>query len=70
MVAATPPADGSVYHIFMLDGVRSPMGKAAGPGETAELIYDVRVGVYQEGAADHNFPDEERMVEITGSMTN
>lgn len=70
MVAATPPADGSVFHIFTLDGVRSPMGKAAVPGETTELIYDVRVGIYEEGAAGRDFPDEERMVQITGSMTN
>lgn len=65
-----PPVDGSIYHIFTLDGVRSPMGKVAGPDETSELIYDVKVGIYQEGAADRDFPDEERMVEITGSMTN
>lgn len=70
MVAATPPADGSVYHIFTLDGVRSPMGKAAASDETAELIYDVKVSIYRKGAADNDFPDDDRMVEITGSMTN
>lgn len=71
MVAATPPAAGSVYNIFTLDGVTSPMGNGnAASGRVTELIYDVRVSIYKEGAADANFPDEDRMVEITGSMTN
>lgn len=71
MVAATPPAAGSVYNIFTLDGVTSPMGNGnAASGGVTELIYDVRVSIYKEGAADANFPDEDRMVEITGSMTN
>lgn len=72
MVAATPPAAGSTYNIFTLDGVPSPMGNgtAAATGGVTELIYDVRVSIYKEGAADANFPDEDRMVEITGSMTN
>ncbi len=70
MVAATPPAAGSIYHIFTLDGVRSPMGQPALPGEITELIYDVEVSLYKEGAAAAGFPDDERMVVIEGSMTN
>lgn len=57
-------------NIFTLDGVRSPLGKAGGPGEATELIYDVEVGIYQEGAADDGFPEEKRMVVIGGSTTN
>ncbi len=56
--------------IFTLDGVRSPLGKAGTPGEITELIYDVEVSVYEEGAAAKDFPDEMRMVRIEGSTTN
>lgn len=56
--------------IFTLDGVRSPMGKPAAPGEATELIYDVKVSVYEEGAEAKGFPDDMRMVVIGGSMTN
>lgn len=61
---------GSDMNIFTLDGVRSPMGRAATPGEATELIYDVTVSVYKEGAADSGFPDDMRMVVIGGSTTN
>ncbi|MDE6600587.1 MAG: prepilin-type N-terminal cleavage/methylation domain-containing protein [Lachnospiraceae bacterium] len=61
---------GSDMNIFTLDGVRSPMGRAAAPGEATELIYDVTVSVYKEGAADSGFPDDMRMVVIGGSTTN
>lgn len=61
---------GSNMDIFTLDGVRSPMGKAGTPGEITELIYDVEVSVYEEGAAAKDFPDEMRMVVIEGSTTN
>ncbi|MDE6404622.1 MAG: prepilin-type N-terminal cleavage/methylation domain-containing protein [Lachnospiraceae bacterium] len=57
-------------NIFTLDGVRSPLGKAGTPGEATELIYDVEVSVYEEGAAASGFPDDKRMVVIGGSMTN
>lgn len=70
MVAATPPAAGSIYHVFTLDGVRSPMGQPVSSGEITELIYDVEVSLYKEGAAAAGFPDDERMVVIEGSMTN
>lgn len=70
MVAATPPAAGSIYHIFTLDGLRSPMGQPASADETTELIYDVKISLYKEGAAATGFLDEDRMVVIEGSMTN
>lgn len=61
---------GSNMDIFTLDGVRSPMGKPALPGEATELIYDVEVSVYEEGAAAKGFPDDMRMIVIGGSTTN
>lgn len=57
-------------HIFTLDGVRSPLGKAGAAGEITELIYDVEVGIYEKGAADDGFPEDRRMVVIGGSTTN
>ena len=60
----------SGMNIFTLDGVRSPMGKDPAPGEATELIYDVRVGIYEEGAAASGFPEDMRKVVIGGSMTN
>lgn len=60
----------SELNIFTLDGVRSPLGKAGASGEITELIYDVEVSVYREGAAANGFPNDERMVVIEGSMTN
>lgn len=57
-------------NIFTLDGVRSPLGKAGAPGEVTELIYDVEVSVYEEGAAASGFPLDKRMVVIGGSTTN
>ncbi len=60
----------SDMNIFTLDGVRSPMGRAAAPGEATELIYDVQVSIYKTGAADSGFPEDMRMVVIGGSTTN
>lgn len=56
--------------IFTLDGVRSPLGRVGTPGEITELIYDVEVSVYEEGAAADGFPDDKRMIVIQGSTTN
>lgn len=61
---------GSGMNIFTLDGVRSPMGRDPLPGEITELIYDVEVSVYEEGAAASGFPDDKRMIVIGGSTTN
>lgn len=60
----------SGMNIYTLDGVRSPMGAAPADGDVTELIYDVEVSVYKEGAADKDFPDEERMIVIEGSKNN
>ncbi len=60
----------SQMNIYTLDGVRSPMGAAPLGTDITELIYDVEVSVYEEGAAGRNFPDEERMIVIEGSKTN
>lgn len=60
----------SQMNIYTLDGVRSPMGTAPVDGDVTELIYDVEVSVYKEGAADKDFPDEERMIVIEGSKNN
>lgn len=60
----------SQMNIYTLDGVRSPMGTAPADGDVTELIYDVEVSVYKEGAADKDFPDEERMIVIEGSKNN
>lgn len=57
-------------NIFTLDGVRSALGKPGTPGEATELIYDVQVSIYEEGAAASGFPDDMRKVVIGGSMTN
>lgn len=60
----------SDMNLFTLDGVRSPMGRPAVPGEATELIYDVTVSIYEGGAAAKGFPDDMRMVVIGGSATN
>ncbi|MCM1267886.1 MAG: prepilin-type N-terminal cleavage/methylation domain-containing protein [Bacteroidales bacterium] len=58
-------------NIFTLDGVRNTdLGKAGSGGEATELIYDVEIGIYEEGAAADGFPQDMRMVVIGGSMTN
>lgn len=60
----------SQLNIFTLDGVRSALGKPGTADEATELIYDVEVSVYEEGAAASGFPDDMRMVVIGGSMMN
>lgn len=60
----------SHMNLYTLDGVRSPMGNPATPGESTELIYDVEVSLYEEGAAAEGFPDDKRIVVIGGSTTN
>lgn len=60
----------SQMNIYTLDGLRSPMGAAPKDGEVTELFYNVEVSVYHEGAADKDFPEEERMIVIEGSKNN
>lgn len=60
----------SQMNIYTLDGIRSPMGAAPAGGDITELIYDVEISVYEEGAAGRDFPEDERMVVIEGSKNN
>ncbi len=58
-------------NIFDLSGVRSEAGSAPGTNdEITEVIYDVKVSVYKEGAAAKGFTDEDRMIVIEGSKNN
>ncbi len=65
----TKPAINTVQ-LYSLDGVRNPMGAAPADTDITELIYDVEVSVYKEGAAGRDFPDDERMIVIEGSKNN
>lgn len=60
----------STVQLYTLDGVRCSLGAAPADGDITELIYDVEVSVYKEGAAGKDFPDEERMIVIEGSKNN
>lgn len=60
----------NTIQLYTLDGVRSSLGAAPADGEVTELIYDVEVSVYKEGAAGKDFPEEERMIVIEGSKNN
>lgn len=60
----------STIQLYTLEGVRSSLGAAATDGEVTELFYNVEVSVYEEGAADKDFPVEERMIVIDGSKNN
>lgn len=65
----TKPAINTVQ-LYSLDGVCNPMGAAPADTDITELIYDVEVSVYKEGAAGRDFPDDERMIVIEGSKNN
>jgi hypothetical protein len=57
--------------VFTLSGVRNTdLGAPGADNEITEVIYDVTVEVYQAGAADKGFSEEDRMVRIDGSMNN
>ncbi len=61
----------SKMNIFTLSGVRNTsLGAEGTDGELTEVIYDVTVEVYKAGAADKDFPQEDRMVSIDGSKNN
>ncbi|MDD6810953.1 MAG: prepilin-type N-terminal cleavage/methylation domain-containing protein [Lachnospiraceae bacterium] len=62
-------ADGAM-NVFSLSGIRY---KAYGTGtndEITEVIYDIEVSIYKEGAYAAGFPESERMAVITGSKNN
>jgi hypothetical protein len=64
-------ADSKKYNVFNLSGVRIDALSAPGTdNEITEVIYDVTVEVYKAGAADKDFPEEDKMVSIDGSKNN
>ncbi len=65
------PANEDECNIYKLTGVRNNNFGAAGTNnDITEVIYDVTVSVYEAGAAANGFPDEDRMVVISGSKNN
>lgn len=57
--------------VYRLTGER--LGAAAAAPDVADLtsvIYDVDVAIYKRGAADRNFPMEERVMLLSGSKIN
>lgn len=64
----TPPHKLNIYD---LSGVRNT--KLGAPGtddKVTEMIYDVEVAIYQEGAAAEGFKDEDKKITIEGSKNN
>lgn len=58
-------------NIYDLSGVRNTsLGAVGTDDEITELIYDVEVAIYQEGAAANGFPDEDKKITIAGSKNN
>ncbi|MBP3475585.1 MAG: prepilin-type N-terminal cleavage/methylation domain-containing protein [Lachnospiraceae bacterium] len=58
-------------NIYDLSGVRNTsLGAAGTDDEITELIYDVEVAIYQEGAAAGGFQDEDKKIIIEGSKNN
>lgn len=58
-------------NIYDLSGVRNPsLGAAGNDDEITELIYDVEVAIYEEGAAADGFRDEDKKITIEGSKNN
>lgn len=76
---ATYKLNGAVQHkmnVFGLSGTRwNPEFDSSGnpmPGDTdtAEVIFDIRISIYKNGAKADGFPDADRMVVIEGSKNN
>lgn len=58
-------------NIYDLSGVRdTDLGAVGTDDEITELIYDVEVAIYQEGAAANGFQDEDKKITIEGSKNN
>lgn len=58
-------------NIYDLSGVRSEdFGASGANDDITEVIYDVKVSVYEAGAAADDFPEEDRKVVISGSKNN
>ncbi len=57
--------------VYDLSGIRNDdLGAPGTDDDITEVIYDVTVSVYEAGAAANGFPDEDRMVVISGSKNN
>lgn len=57
--------------VYDLSGIRNDdLGAPGTNDDITEVIYDVAVSVYEAGAAANGFPDEDRMVVISGSKNN
>lgn len=57
--------------IYDLSGVRNTdLGSEGTDDEITELIYDVEVAIYEEGAAADGFQDEDKRITIEGSKNN
>lgn len=58
-------------NIYDLSGVRNTdLGSDGTDDEITELIYDVEVAIYEEGAAADGFQDEDKKITIQGSKNN
>lgn len=61
-------------NVFGLSGIRlTNIPGHSGTGnddDITEVIFDIQIGVYQKGAKDDGFPQEQRMAYITGSKNN
>ena len=61
-------------NVFGLSGIRlTNIPGHTGTGnddDITEVIYDIQIGVYKEGAKDDDFPESQRMAYITGSKNN
>lgn len=55
-------------NIFGLSGTR--LNGTGGDDEITEVIFDIQVAIYKEGAKADGFPDTDRMVVIKGSKNN
>lgn len=65
------PSPSQKLNIYDLSGVRNT--KLGAPGtddKVTEMIYDVEVTIYQEGAAAEGFKDEDKKITIEGSKNN
>lgn len=60
----------SDLNIFGLSGTRLPGYATGTDDEITEVIYDIRISIYKEGAKADGFPDTDRMVVIEGSKNN
>lgn len=61
-------SDDSDVNVFGLSGTR--FRGSGGSAPMTEVIFDIEVSIYRQGAYADGFPDEQRMVVIEGSKNN